>query len=306
MKDVTPKSETLRRATAEAVLRAPPGAVELAERGETEKGDALQVARVAGIMAAKKTPDLLPFCHPLPVSHAEIRFEAVEEGIRVEAEVACIGPTGVEMEALTAASTAGLTLYDMLKPHTTDLEMTGVRLLEKTGGKSDHRVVPDPPVRAGVVVLSDGVAAGEREDTAGRAVVEALEGTGGAEPVRREVLPDDADALQTLLRAWADEGLELVLTVGGTGLSERDVTPEAVSSLLDREVPGIAEAARAYGQRRTPFAMTSRGVAGMMGDTLVVTLPGSPGGARESFDAVFPAALHAVEVRRKGSGAHGD
>ena len=306
MKDVSAKPETLRRARAEAVLRAPEEAADRALKGEAEKGDPLEVARIGGITAAKKTPDLIPFCHPLPVTHADVRFERVDAGIRVETEVACVGPTGVEMEALTAASTAALTLYDMLKPHAAaeDLAVDGVRLLEKTGGKSDYRVAPDPPVRAGVLVASDGVAAGEREDTAGRAIEEALEETEGAEVERREVLPDEEGPIRDLVSDWADEGIELILTVGGTGVSERDVTVEAVEPLLDPEIPGVTETTRAYGQRRMPFSMLSRGVAGMIGGTLVVTLPGSPAGARESFDAVFPAALHAVEVRRRGAGAH--
>jgi molybdenum cofactor biosynthesis protein MoaC len=304
VKDVTPKQETRRRAVAEARLRMPAEGRRVLEKGTAEKGDALEVSRVAGIMGGKKTPDLLPFCHPLPVTHADVEFELVEEGVRIEATASCIGPTGVEMEALTAASVAALSLYDMLKPHVGELEITGVRLLEKTGGKSDYRVAPEPPVRAGVLVLSDGVHAGEREDTAGGAVVEALRGTGGVTPERHEVLPDEPDRLRSTVEAWVDDGVDLILTVGGTGLSERDRTVDTLRPMLDPEVPGLMEAARRYGQRRTPFAMLSRGVAGMIGDTLVVTLPGSPSGATETYDAVFPAALHVFEVRRHGSGAH--
>lgn len=305
MKDVTPKPDTRRTARAEALVAMPPEARRILREGETEKGDALEVARVAGIQAAKRTWELLPFCHPLPLTHAEVEYAFEEAGVRVRASATTLGPTGVEMEAMTAASVAALTLYDMLKPHTTDLEVRDVRLVEKRGGKSDHRPVPDPPVRAGVLVLSDGVAAGEREDTAGRAVREALADLDGVATGPHEVLPDEADPLRETVEAWVAEGVDLVLTVGGTGLSERDVTVDALAPLLDTEVPGIMEAARAHGQRRTPYAMLSRGVAGMIGDTLVVTLPGSPDGAMESFRALFPAALHVFQVRRRGSGAHG-
>jgi len=304
MKDVTPKTETRRRAVAEARILLPEEGRRVLAEGTTEKGDALEVSRVAGIQAGKKTSDLLPFCHPLPITHADVTFELTDDGVRVEASATCIGPTGVEMEALTAACVAALSLYDMLKPHAREMEITGVRLLEKTGGKSDYRVTPDPPVRAGVLVLSDGVHAGERQDRSGEAVLRALRDTGGVEPERHEVLPDEPDPLRRTVEAWVGDGLELILTVGGTGLSERDRTVDTLTPMLDPEIPGIMEASRAYGRARTPFAMLSRGVSGMIGDTLVVTLPGSPSGATETFDAVFPAALHVLEVRRRGSGAH--
>lgn len=304
MKDVTPKSETRRQARAESFLAAPGDALELLREGRTEKGDALEIARTAGIMAAKRTWELLPFCHPLPITHAEVEYAFERDGVRVTASATTIGPTGVEMEALSAASVAALTLYDMLKPHTTELEVRSVRLVEKRGGKSDHHPVPDPPVRAGVLVISDGVAAGEREDTAGAAVRQALEETESATSEVHAVVADEVDQIRPVVEGWVADGLELVLTVGGTGVYQRDVTPEAIGPLLDREIPGIMEASRAYGQRRVPYSMLSRGVAGTIGDTLVITLPGSTSGARESYRALFPAALHVIEVMRRGSGAH--
>lgn len=308
MKDVTPKADTRREAAAEAVLLFPEGRGpelrRLLETEGTEKGDALEVARTAGIMGGKRTPDLLPFCHPLPLTHLEVTHEFVDGGVRLEARARCLGPTGVEMEALTAASVAALALYDMLKPHAADVEIGRVRLLWKRGGKGDFRVELDPPAEAAVVVMSDGVAAGEREDRAGEAIREALEATEGVVPGPYAVLPDDPEALRATVREWVDAGVDLILAVGGTGLSERDRTVEGLEPLLDREAPGIMEAARAYGQRRVPYAMLSRGIAGTIGDSLVLTLPGSPSGARESFDAVFPAVLHVFEVRRRGSAAH--
>lgn len=306
MKDVTPKPETRREARAQSFLAAPADALELLREGRTEKGDALEIARTAGIMAAKRTWELLPFCHPLPLTHAEVEYEFRDEGVRVTASARTIGPTGVEMEALSAASVAALTLYDMLKPHTTELEVRSVRLVEKRGGKSDHRPVPEPPVRAGVLVSSDGVAAGEREDTSGAAVRRGLEETEGAVAEVHAVVPDEVLEIRRVVKEWVSDGVELVLVVGGTGVYVRDVTPEAVRPLLDREIPGIMEAARSYGQRRVPYSMLSRGLAGTMGDSLVITLPGSTSGATESFRALFPAALHVIEVIRRGSGAHGE
>lgn len=136
MKDVTAKSPTQREALAESFLSVPPDPLVMLRERQLEKGDALEIARAAGILAAKKTWDLIPFCHPLPLTHVEITYHFEDSGVRVQARVKTIAPTGVEMEALTAVSVAVLTLYDMLKPHTQNLEVGYTRLLAKTGGKS--------------------------------------------------------------------------------------------------------------------------------------------------------------------------
>jgi len=135
MVDVADKLATAREATAECIVRMAPETVRAVREG-TAKGDALQVARVAGIMAAKRTPDLIPLCHPLPLSNVSVDFDFVEGGVRVEARVRVVGQTGVEMEALTAAAVAGLTLVDMTKGVERGVYLENVRLLEKSGGRS--------------------------------------------------------------------------------------------------------------------------------------------------------------------------
>lgn len=299
MKDVSMKPDTLRTAQAGATLLAPAHCIELLRTGETEKGDALKTARVAGILAAKRTDELIPLCHPLPIHRAEITYELGEAQVRVRAEVQTIGPTGVEMEALVAASVAALTLYDMLKPHCEpeQLVITDTRLEEKKGGKSQYRRVLGRPLSAAVIVLSDTVAAGRKPDTAGRAVEMALRES-GFEPVFYEVLPDDPAQLAVRLKELLAQQPGLIATVGGTGLGPRDRTVECVRPLLDTEVPGIMEAARAFGQRRTPYSMLSRGVAGFAGSTLVVTFPGSRRGAEESVAALMPGLVHLLDVFR--------
>ena len=140
MKDVTDKELTLRTSTAESKLTMPPYVQKLLHEKKLEKGDALEIARVAGVMAAKKTGEIIPFCHPLALTGVAIEYAFEDDGVRTQATVKTIGPTGVEMEALTAASVVALTLYDMLKPHTQAMEIVCVRLLSKTGGKSgDYR-----------------------------------------------------------------------------------------------------------------------------------------------------------------------
>ena len=136
MVDVGAKAVTERRAVARGLLRVSPGTMALVRDGGTPKGDVLAAARLAGIMAAKKTSELIPLTHPLPITHATVELTLEREGIAIEATVATAAQTGVEMEALTAVSIAGLTLYDMLKSVERGAQLTDVRLIEKTGGKS--------------------------------------------------------------------------------------------------------------------------------------------------------------------------
>jgi len=136
MVDVGAKAVTERRAVARGLLRVSPSTIALVRDGATPKGDVLAAARLAGIMAAKRTSDLIPLAHPLPLTHASVELVLGAEGIAIEATVATSARTGVEMEALTAVSVAGLTLYDMLKSVERGATLTDVRLVEKTGGKS--------------------------------------------------------------------------------------------------------------------------------------------------------------------------
>lgn len=297
MKHVGGKPETRRTAHARAELRYPTECAAILRSGKSDKGDILATARIAGIMAAKRTDDIIPLCHPLPLQQAETRFEIHDDRVEIFAEVETIGPTGVEMEALTAASVAALTIYDMLKPYVeqTELCIAECRLLKKTGGKSHYRRRLSHPVPAAVIVLSDRVAADQAQDTAGAAVKQALE-QAGFEPVALRVLPDEADQLHAAVRDWLDEHTGLLLTVGGTGTTARDISVDTIEPMIERDIPGLMETARAYGQRRMPFAALSRGVAGMIGDSLVATLPGSRNGATESLAPILPALIHVFEL----------
>ncbi|MCD4684845.1 MAG: cyclic pyranopterin monophosphate synthase MoaC [Anaerolineae bacterium] len=141
MKDVTAKQHTHREAIAQARILMPPEIQTLLRERRLEKGDALEIARVAGIMAAKKTWEIIPLCHPIPITGVDITYDFADDGsVRIEAAVRTIAQTGVEMEALAAVSLVALTLYDMLKPHTQALTITDTWLLKKTGGKSGDYV----------------------------------------------------------------------------------------------------------------------------------------------------------------------
>ncbi|ONG39792.1 bifunctional molybdenum cofactor biosynthesis protein MoaC/MoaB [Alkanindiges hydrocarboniclasticus] len=298
MKNVGMKPDSYRKATATAELLAPAHCIDLLRTGQTEKGDALKTARIAGILAAKRTDELIPLCHPLPIYRADVDFELLEDRVIASAEVETIGPTGVEMEALTAASLAVLTIYDMLKPHCEphELIIRECKLQEKKGGKSHYRRELRQAVSAAVIVLSDTVAAGRKPDTAGKAVVNTLE-QAGFSPIHYQVLPDESDQLHDLVVKLVAE-YACVITVGGTGIGKRDITVDTLKPLIERELPGLMEAARAFGQQRTPYAAMSRGVAGFIDRSLLITLPGSRGGATESMAAILPALVHIFDVCR--------
>ncbi len=151
-------------------------------------------------------------------------------------------------------------------------------------------------IRAGILTVSDAGSRGEREDTSGAAIRELLVGVGG-EVGRYEIVPDERDVIAAKLRDWCDGGgIDLILTTGGTGLAARDVTPEATLAVAERRAPGIAEAMRAEGMRHTPKAMLSRAVAVVRGSTLIINLPGSEKGVRESLGAVLDVLPHAIEL----------
>jgi molybdopterin adenylyltransferase len=156
-------------------------------------------------------------------------------------------------------------------------------------------------VNAAVVTVSDGVARGKREDASGELLAELLEAEGFE--VARAVVPDEREAIAGAIVAAA-AGAQLVLTTGGTGVAPRDVTPEATLEVLEREAPGIAEAIRADSIAKTPHGLLSRGTAGILGRTLVVNLPGSPGGCRDGFSILRPALGHALELLTEQTTEH--
>jgi molybdenum cofactor synthesis domain-containing protein len=207
------------------------------------------------------------------------------------------------MEAITAVSAALLNAYDMLKPLDDSLSFGDIRVVRKKGGKSDFSENFKRKISAAILVISDSTHTGIRKDKSGKVIQEFLEN----HPVKidfYEVLPDEKELIAERLRQLADtEKVKLIFTTGGTGLGPRDVTPEATLEVIDRSVPGIVEAVRSFGKDRTPFAMLSRGEAGVRGDSVIVNLPGSSKGAQESLQALFPGLLHIFPMMQgKGHG----
>ncbi len=302
MRDVSTKNFTLRTARARAVLTAAPATLALIREGKVPKGDPLPVAKVAAIQAAKNTPQLIPFCHSVPLDFVQVDFELLADRIVTTVFVKAIYRTGVEMEALTGAAAAALNLYDMLKMLDETMSIASVELLAKTGGKSNFAPGLKQPFRAAIAVMSDSRSQpGGKPDRSGAILREGLEAHQG-KVEHFAIIPDEADQIRAAVRHATDTlGVDVLLMTGGTGVGPRDVTPEAVADLLDRRLPGVEDQFRAHGRVRNPYAMLSRMVAGMRGRTIVVALPGSPGACRDAIDALFPYLKHALPMR-EGSG----
>ena len=296
MVDVGAKPDSYRTARAKAVLNIEAKTAVLIRQGKSPKGDIVEAAKIAATSGAKKTSDLIPYCHPIPIDHIKVQVSVKSRSIEVNVEVKSIWKTGVEMEALSGACIGALTIYDMLKPIDDTLFISSVKLVEKTGGIGQFAIKKGNKIRAGVIVVSDSVAAGKRADKSGKFIVTKLKDR-SIDVVKYQVVPDDSSVIEELLMKYSDDlHLDLILTTGGTGLGLRDVTPEATRNVLEREIKGIAEASRAYGQRRTPLSMLSRGVAGVRGKSLIINIPGSLNAVSESLEFLFPGLEHAFKM----------
>lgn len=296
MVNITHKSNTLRQAIATAIVTvSKQETIYAIQNKKVPKGDVFEFSRAAGLLAVKKTSDVIPDCHPLPVEYTSITHSIDGLKIIISVEVHTIYKTGVEVEAMHGAAITALTMYDMLKPLDKGVEISNIRLEKKKGGKTDLKNELADNLKCAVIVCSDSITAGNAEDKAGKAIIEKLKQYQLSTSLY-EVIPDEMDQVQAKAKQLSEEGYQLALFTGGTGLSPRDITPDAITPLLDREIPGIMEAARNYGQQRTPYAMLSRGVAGFIKNTLIITLPGSTRGAEETMDALFPYVLHIFKV----------
>ena len=297
MVDITSKSNSLRKATATAIVSVSKQETIDAVKNKTiPKGDVFEFSRAAGLLAIKKTSDVIPDCHPLPIEYAAIKHEIDGMKIIITVEVHTIYKTGVEVEAMHGAAVTALTIYDMLKPIDKEVEIGSIKLLHKKGGKSDFSKENSLELRCAVIVCSDTISKGESVDTAGQLAIERLKQY-GLETIVYKTIPDDITIIQTELESLVVANIDLILFTGGTGLSPRDITPEAISPLIEIPIPGIMETVRHYGQERMPYAMLSRGIAGFIKNSLVITLPGSTRAVEEALDALFPQIFHVFKVR---------
>jgi len=297
MVNITHKSSTLRKAVAVGILKvSKQETIDAVVGRKVPKGDVFEFSRAAGLFACKKTYEVIPDCHPLPVEYTAITHEIDGLNIIVRVEVHTIYKTGVEVEAMHGVMITALTMYDMLKPIDEAIEILSVRLEEKKGGKSDFKYAYPDSLKIAVITCSDSISKNQNEDKSGK-IIKGILHSYNLNTSFSKIVSDDVAIIQSTAKHLVEEQFHLILFTGGTGLSPRDVTPDAIAPLLEKEVPGIMEVVRNYGQQRTPYAMLSRGVAGFISETLVITLPGSPKGVEESMQALFPQILHIFNVR---------
>ena len=323
MIDVGEKVETRRRAVAQGRIRMAPETLRRVREKSVPKGDVLALAEVAGILAAKKTGEILPLCHPLGLDAVQVscRVDESDSSVLVLCEAITHAKTGVEMEALLGVNAALLCIYDLVKAIDPVLTLGDIYLRTKEGGKSGHWVSPlvaesepaaaqakgaSPQVtgfeglKAGVITVSDRCSRGEAQDLSGGRLSDALIAL-GVESVARGLVADDQQAIVTSVKTYTlERPVDLLLMTGGTGLGPRDITPEALEPLWSRKIPGIGELLRSSGARHHPMAWLSRSQGGFIGETLVIALPGSSKAVLEGLDALQGMIPHLIEISRGG------
>lgn len=319
MIDVGNKPVTYRLAVASGEIAVGKEAFTLIRDRKLPKGDVLMLAEIAGITGAKKAHEMIPLCHPMSLDHVKIITEMNEKesSVTVFCFASTHAKTGVEMEALAGVGGALLTIWDLTKMIEPDLRMGNIRLLAKLGGKKglwlNPEGVPDwvmetirpapKPVLAGrtaaVITMSDRAYKGEYEDKSG-AVLKDILTCCGANVADYRVIPDDMDAIRTAVSETVEAHKPaLIVCTGGTGVAKRDVTPDVLKELFDREVPGVGELLRKDGANYTPLSWSSRATGGVIGESLVVTLPGNPAAVKEGMDALLPDLIpHLIRIIR--------
>lgn len=296
MVDITSKQNTLRIAKAQAIVKvSKPETIQAIREKTVPKGDVFAMSKAVGLLAVKKTSDILADCHPLPIEFAGITYDIKGLEIHINFEVKTIYKTGVEVEAMHGASVVALNIYDMLKPIDKQIEIGSIKLLHKKGGKSDFKDHFNKEIKAAIIVCSDSISAGQKKDKAGKAILERLE-KHDVTILDYGIIPDEPDEIEEKCKTYVDQKADLIIYTGGTGLSPRDVTPDTLEPLIETRIPGIEEAIRSYGQNRMPYAMLSRSLVGLKNKSLIMALPGSTKGAAESIDAVFPFILHLFKI----------
>ena len=295
MVDVTDKTATERMAKAEGKIHLQQATIALIQDNSIPKGNVLTTAKIAGIQSAKKTAEIIPMCHQLNLSFVDMEFELGRELVIIRSIVKTREATGVEMEALTAVSTAALTMYEMCKAVDKTMTIGAIKLVEKIGGKSDHAVEYRPSV--GIITMSDSISADKSEDKSGPILVKGFADS-GCKADHQKVLPDGTEELIPMIESWIKDGVELIITTGGTGLGPRDLTLQLVENKFDSKLPGIEQALHAYGRSKVKTAMLSRLTAGVINGAIVICLPGSTGAVKDALKVLIPTIFHSFHMMK--------
>ena len=296
-KDISFKYETKRIAVAEGKIFLGKKLIKKILENKIEKGNVLEASKLAGIIGAKKTSDLLPFCHPIPIDHIEVNLEVLEDSIIARAKVIGIWRTGYEMEALNAVSVALLNIYDMCKTFKEPMYIEYIKLIDKKGGYSEYNTNLKDYTFA-VITVSDSSYEGKRQDLSGKLIKEFFENL-GSKLVFYTIVPDTKEKIEKALLEAKKKGANIILTTGGTGLSFKDITPEVTEKLIKKDIPGLEEAVRIFGTRDTLYSLLSRAKIGFMDkQTLVINLPGKPKAVKENLEKIIYVLDHAFKMAR--------
>ncbi len=309
MVNVGAKPITNRHAIAEGRVRVGAEVAAAIRENSLKKGDLLQVARLGGIQAAKRAAETILLCHPLPLTHVDVQAKLEGEVVLLRASASTAGQTGVEMEAMAAIAGAALNVVDMGKALNASIVIESIRVIEKTGGKSSALAKKPQWQReplVAILTVSDTRSAGEAEDLATPLLCETVKTALGGIVSDTKCVPDDKAIISQTIRDWIGSPTppDLILTTGGTGLAPRDVTPEATADVIDRPYPGLLELARSRCLPGKPYAYLSRAIAGIVAQTLIVNLPGSPRGAVETLRLMLDVLPHAIETLRNDDTPH--
>ncbi|MDX2196902.1 MAG: bifunctional molybdenum cofactor biosynthesis protein MoaC/MoaB [Cytophagales bacterium] len=299
MVNITHKIYTLRTATAQAAIHVSnPDTIQAIHDKKVPKGDVYTVAKTAAILAAKRTSDLIPDCHPIPIEYADITINDTATGIIITTEIHTIYKTGVEVEAMHAASVAALTIYDMLKPIDDQIIITEIKLIQKSGGSSDNKYIYDPKLTAAVIICSNAVYHQKKENKISLLLAQKL-AQYQINVILEIITTEDKDLLHKHIHETLLHKPDMLIIAGSTGIGKNDIAAEVLRPMLEKPIPGVEEAMRSYGQLRTPYAMFSRSVAGLIHHTLALSIPGSSSGAIQSIDAIFPSVMHIFKGIKK-------
>tara|TARA_B100002052_G_scaffold285033_1_gene297493 strand:- start:3423 stop:4337 length:915 start_codon:yes stop_codon:yes gene_type:complete len=294
MIDISDKNTSLRESEALAIVKVSTlDTINIIKENKVPKGNLFEVSKTAGLLGIKNTHLLLPNCHPIPIENAKIEFEINDLEIKIFCKIKTIYKTGVEVEAMHGVSVVALNIYDMLKPIDENVEILSIKLISKKGGKSDYKLNINN-INASIIVCSDSVSKKKNVDKSGEKIIELLTNW-KINILKKEIISDDKLLIQKTISDLISNNNIIIIT-GGTGLSKRDVTPEAVIPLLNKRIPGIEEKIRSYGQQKTHFSMLSRSVAGLIDECLILCLPGSVKGVEDSILSIFPWVLHSFEI----------
>ncbi len=297
MIDISSHTSAFRQTKACAVISvSKTDLIETIKNNAVPKGDIFEISRTAGILAAKQTANVIPNCHNVPIENIEIDYEIIDLEIHCKVTVSTVYKTGVAVAAIYSASVAAVTLYDLLKSFDNALEISSVKVVQKNNLKSKFFEEIRKGLTAAILICSDAVMEGQKKNKSGEIIKQKLIEC-NLTVTNHEVLPNDEDIIRDKILELSPT-VNILVIAGGTGVLSKDNTPETVRPLLDMEIPGISEAARNYGQDRTPYAMLSRGIAGIRGKSLILVIPGSSRGTEETMDALFPYILHIFKFQK--------